>query len=204
MSGETKKLKAEQAAVGVLFVIFSVVLVRSLRASGVLGGRVPVAAPARVQQTPKAPPLQEVVRERALRVESSAAQAAPAQGAAPSKKAGYTAQRLRDPMKQWLPAVVPKTNPTAAPSANAAAPAAEVKPPALALSGLWWGAAPKAIINDRMHGVGDHVHGADGAVVKAIERDGVLIEFAGRTLRLTLAEQAASTMGSGQRMGQRR
>ena len=71
---------------------------------------------------------------------------------------------------------------------------AEIKLPALVVNGLIWGGKfPQAIINHKVVKVGDEI---EGAKVKQISRDGVVILFSSRTVTLPPPAMGAITKDS--------
>lgn len=110
---------------------------------------------------------------------------------APAKAApsGYFAQNLRDPFKNLLPgrpsAPEKPAGPQAGADSNASRKGAKPEaPPALSLSGVWWADQPGALINGRVYHPGESI---EGATVKEISREGVVMEFSGRAFLLTVS-----------------
>ena len=196
-----KKTKNEQIIVIALVGVFGLVLFNSLRSTGVLGGKpVPKKAPAMAATPQAAPamdgaPLDSPAMEAApqasqpVRAASTAPRGA---GASAAPEMLYTAGTLRDPLVDLLP----RPEPVAAPVTPVAemAPVEEVIPlPKLSVLGLFWGGqTPQALINGKIYRVGEQV---DGATIKDIDRNGVTVEFAGRTEHLEIARRAEENSG---------
>jgi hypothetical protein len=112
--------------------------------------------------------------------------ASPAPPIREPRPALYAAAALRDPLQSLLPS--PPAAETAAVVAPAAAQPAEAppppKPPALQVTGLLWGGPrPQAIIGGHVYGIGDPI--VKGTTVLAIDREGILVDCRGVTVRYT-------------------
>lgn len=176
-----KKRKIEQYAVVGLVLIFSGLLFRSLKRPAV--ARPPVLVSQAVTKTVGL--LPELMKQRMEQFNPKQMALPGERAGSPAASIGYTAQELRDPFKDLLPQVERKKAQAAPGSRGQTATSAVAKPPVLpklVVTGLWWGSAPKALINGTVCRVGDRV---EGAAVTAITRAGVTVEFAGRTLLLT-------------------
>lgn len=169
-----QKTTIESVAVVGLLVVLGFTLVTSLKRSGL---RFPL------RSAPQgAPPVQ------------AGSAATPPSGetttAAPTVR--YTASELRNPLKSLLPQDEKATPPVASQGPQAL-PTSAGRPsalPRLVVEGVVWGGVePKAIINHEVYGVGDVV---EGAVVTSIQRDGVTLDVAGRTIRLTATRSQTS------------
>lgn len=96
----------------------------------------------------------------------------------------YTAQHLRDPLESLLPkpAEPPAWQAPAAdaqPTPSFAPTISESGPPPLDVQGLLWGQAePKAIIGNRVYGIGDQVEG--GWTVVGIDHRGIVLDYQGQ------------------------
>ena len=163
-----------------LSAIFLVVLVRAVRM--IIPGRKPPGADRSiqgVQRTIAAPSIDggtplvvaEAPRTEPMRLTISGAPM-------------YTAGDRRDPMESWLPEEQPvaaQPNPGSAPARATAPPPM----PQLQVQGtLWGGPHPSVIINHEVYGIGDSVQ---GVTIKDVTRDGLTVEFQGRTQHLALS-----------------
>lgn len=169
-----KKSQLEQRIVVALAIVFGLAALNALRGFGYFKSASPptVALPAKVAQKPANP---NVMPEPAA-----------VHAAEPIAKTTYTAENLRDPFHSLFPA--PPTSdlrPNGGSDAGSrAAPPAEITLPPLALQGLLWGGpAPKAIIDNEVYGVGDTVQ---GALIKAIQREGITIELQGHAFHAAI------------------
>lgn len=113
--------------------------------------------------------------------------------ATPSDQITYTAYALPDPMQERLPqepkpaAVEPRSAET---GTVAVLPVPAPLPP-LRIQGLVWGGArPTVIIGDEVYGVGDEVQ---GAAILSIGREGVTVQWDGRTHRIPVEDAAAAS-----------
>ena len=87
----------------------------------------------------------------------------------------YTAGDKRDPFKTYL-----KDSESA--SEEAPEGEVEIKLPELVVNGIIWGGKfPQAIINDKVVKVGDEI---EGAKIKQISKDGVVVLFSSKTYTL--------------------
>lgn len=190
MDAQTK-VKLEQRAAAGLVVLFAIVLTSTLRTLGVFNRR-PAAAfarPATVASNSAPPTLPSVVEEYRRKMEPQVELPSIPSTSEPSETTSYTAHELRDPLEPLLPrqpepesSLTMSASPELSPEwATPTAPPT----PHLVVQGLWWGGSqPRAIINDEVYGVGDTV---GGAIIRAIGRAGVTIEFAGQTIQLAPA-----------------
>ncbi len=197
----TKKATVEKYGVIGLLLVFALIFSRSLKSLGIFGGaRVPVTPVAAQTGTPidLSKPLGQTVQEHWKKMDPLVALAMPPASSLPASSVdgpGYTAQVLRDPLKELLPAPQPKVvaQPGGSTMGSAQAVQSLAKPPTLRVQGLWWGqTTPRAIINGNVYAVGETV---EGAVIKSINRDGVLVEFEGTTLRLVPEEAPEKPAG---------
>lgn len=169
-----QKRQQQAMVVAALAGVFALVLLNSLRTLGLFGGRSHAKAPQ--------PSAAQTRPEPAQPTQDAAEADAPTQ-----TDAGYAAHALRDPFADLLPNPPATTRPSTA-SAVAQAIVRPVTPPPLpsfAVQGMWWGeSGASAIINGKLCRVGDEIN---GAVVKAVTGSGVVVEFAGETIELTIA-----------------
>ena len=101
---------------------------------------------------------------------------------APKSMLIYSAQSLRDPLASLLP------KPPAPVATNQGSSIEELKPveppPQLLIKGIWWeGGQPKALINNEIYGIGESI---GGAIITAIGRDSVTLDFHGETLHASI------------------
>ncbi|MBI2094226.1 MAG: hypothetical protein HYT88_05855 [Candidatus Omnitrophica bacterium] len=203
-----KKTALEKKIVIGLAMGFAVTLTLSLRSAGMLsfgGTKVPaVSSVAPMESVNASRSIGSMVRERwneANAVGGSNAATVSTERSTPI----YTAEDLRDPFKQLLPAPAPaassqQTGAGAGSSQHTASglgsSEAIVSPPSLTIQGiLWGGKMPQAIINGKVYNVYDRV---SGAKIIAIRRDGVLIEHQGASVLYSLADtQRQNQSGSG-------
>ncbi len=182
------KAKRKQYAVVGLVLIFGLILFNALSRSGVLGRRPPLP-PAAIRRSGQGEALlPDTMKKYWDQMDANTVAVEEKRPAKPAvTSSGYTAQDLRDPFNDLLPKTPPKTNqPLAAkplPGLAASAPK-PIAPQKLSLSGIWWGARTRALINGGVYEVGDQV---DGATVKRITPEGVTLEFAGSERMLTTA-----------------
>lgn len=184
-----KKKQAEQKIVIVMLLAFGAVLFNALKSTGMLGGR-PLSKPAAVVAT-AAKTLPDIVKTYREKMEIPAALAAnvvaaKAQEVSNPEEPFYQAQSLRDPLENQLPKA-PEVDIVDAALAQPLPPepVQQMPMPVFSIQGLLWGGPnPQAIINGKLCRVGGQV---DGAVIKAITRDGVELEFGGRTVLLSMA-----------------
>jgi hypothetical protein len=95
----------------------------------------------------------------------------------PEQPPAYTAQDLRDPLKNLFPDAPKAQAAGVAPDGSSPPPP---PPPSLQVQGLLWGGRePKAVINDQVYGVNDVV---DGATILEINRHGVTTDYRGTTV----------------------
>ena len=187
----TKKSTVEKYGVIGLLLVFALIFSRSLKSLGMIGGPRTPAAPVVVQSGAPidlSKPLGQTLQEHWKKLDPAVDLAKPLVPNGPVVEAGpaYTAQTLRDPLKILLPAPAPKVSAQPNGAAGVQAEPKPVKPPTLLVQGLWWGQTDsRAIINGSVYVVGDNV---EGATIKSISRDGVVVEFQGVTLRLVPAE----------------
>lgn len=189
-----KKTALEKKIVIGLAMGFAVTLTLSLRSAGMLsfgGPKAPAASSGVPMESVNASrSIGSMVRERwneANAVGGSNAATVSTERSTPI----YTAEDLRDPFKQLLPAPAPTASSQqagvgAGSSPHTASSEAIVSPPSLTIQGiLWGGKMPQAIINGKVYNVYDRV---SGAKIIAIRRDGVLIEHQGASVLYSLAD----------------
>ena len=183
-----KKAQLERYGVAVLLVIFAFTLWSSFRGMGGRGARKTVAQ-ASGKSGSLSKPLPEAFQEHWNAIERQAEPAPLPDAVTPMAEGiGYTAYELRDPLKSLLPE-------PAAPAVSASqyqtlpeATNPPVAPPTLIVQGLVWGGPnPQAIINGHVYGVGASV---EGATIRSIGRDGVVVECAGMTMHLAMVKEA--------------
>lgn len=195
----TQKAKLEKYGVIGLVIVFALIFSRSLKQIGVFGARAPAAAEPAADQKKGADlskPISQQFQEHWQRMDPDAAlsvTSTPAvNGAEPAALGApiYTAHNLRDPLQVLLPEPPAESDPAAQAAAQAeVALPPPPSPPALSVQGLWWGGAkPRAIINGNVYAVGDQV---EGARIKAIDREGVMIEFDGTVVHLVPSAEGA-------------
>lgn len=169
-----KKSQLEQRIVVALAIVFALAGLNALRGFGYFksASRPTVTLLPQMEQKPATP-----------NVMTEPAAAPPVE---PVAKVTYTAENLRDPFHSLFPE--PPTvdqRPNGGSDAGSwIAPPVEITPPPLALQGLVWGGpAPKAIIGNEVYGVGDAVQ---GAMIKAIQREGITIELQGHAFHAAI------------------
>lgn len=197
---DAKKATLEKYGVVGLLLVFALIFSRSLKSLGILGGSRAPATPGVAQSGAPidlSKPIGQTLQEHWSKMDPLVALATPPAAKAPaSAEAGpvYTAQTLRDPLKKLLPAPTPPVTARPAGAADGSqAKKAAVKPPVLTVQGLWWGQTePRAIINGNVYAVGDTV---EGAMIRTINRDGVLVEFGGTTIHLVPEEAPKKPAG---------
>ena len=178
MAAAATKAKHEQKIVIALAAVFLVFFANSLNRLGVFGRRTGQATP---RPAASARLLPEMIKGHLTQLEALPDEAAAA-GAVPrvsDPPVGYAAMDLRDPMASLLPqpaqelAPMEPTEPIAVMEPAAPPP----PPPFLEVQGiLWGGAQPQALINGTLYRVGSEV---EGALIRAITRSGVTIEYGG-------------------------
>ncbi len=206
-----KRANFEKRLVLILVILFSFTLLGALKNAGILKipGFVKAATAASPKQT-TAPlaaadssPSAQAEPVAPLEVQTSVTE--PKRSSASQAVAGYTAQDLRDPLKDLLPQ--PSRGPTQTvstssyggsnasstlnPSVSSTRPLAISE---LSLQGLIWGGPqPQAIINHQTYKVGDRLQ--SGRIV-SITRQGVVIEQAGDNTLLSpsSSDQSFSSM----------
>lgn len=184
-----KKEKQQQLIVMVLFLVFVGVFIQGPGKQFFRSRSAKPATPVVATQPLTLKPLQEAVDER---WDGMMAQVNPKPAALPkdvkAEKGSlrYSAHELRNPMQSWLPKP-PESKLASAADKNSQAQSM-VKPPAppvLTVQGLFWGdVEPAAIVNGKFCRVGDQV---EGAIITAIDRQGITAEFQGIVLHLDVA-----------------
>ena len=178
-----KKATLEKRIVLALLAVFLVTFAADpLRHLGLSGRSAPPGPPPAESRVNIGKPLGQLMQEHWNRMDPQASVEVPgaSQGFRPPSPA-YTAQDLRDPLRDLLPAPAEPADGVTerlAEDGVAAVPSeGPPPPPDLRVQGLLWGGVePKAIINDQVYGINDVIAGSK---IIAIDRRGVTIDHGG-------------------------
>ena len=190
----TKKAKVEQRLVLGLLVFFGLTLWGALRNMGFFRSQAPVrnaSAGAVDLSKPLAQTFQDYWKRMEPQPEPQSARAPSAASATPL----YTAQSLRDPLQNLLPALPASAEGASGQGTLAQAPKEPAHVPAFTVQGVWWSDAhPRAIINGDVYGVGDRV---DGVTITSIDRDGITVDVGGKAVTVALGHPQESAKAAG-------
>ena len=174
-----KKTKLERQIVFGLAVVFGVIFAMGPMKSLGLFNQILLAPPEPQEKVNVSKPIGAIFREQMQLPIPEEPQSVTSILTKRQLAPAYTANELRNPLKNLFPekpaVPIAQGNPLA--TLKSAVPPPPPPPPALRIRGIVWGGSePKALINDRVYGVGSEVAGVK---ILAITHQGVTIDYLG-------------------------